>query len=78
MRMTTLMERGHTTNSLQLSRKKDSQREVERQTSAVFSVELEGMCSICNWSREKRSVLSCTIAFMSPQLLNGSKPWICS
>lgn len=38
--------------------------------SADFSVGLQGMCSICNWSREKRFVLSCTVAFMSPQLLN--------
>ena len=43
MKMTTLMEKGHTTNSLQLSCKQDSQRKVERQTSAVFSLELEGM-----------------------------------
>lgn len=34
--------------------------------SAVFSVGLEGMCSIFNWDREKWFVLVRTMAFINP------------
>lgn len=43
----------------------------ERDMSAVFSVRLEGMCSICNWDREKWFVLGCTTAFMNPRLMRA-------
>lgn len=39
--------------------------------SAVFSVGLEGMCSIFNWDREKWFVLGCTTAFMNPLLMRA-------
>lgn len=33
---------------------------------------LQGMCGVCNWSREKSFVLSCTAAFMGAQLASGA------
>lgn len=60
----------------------DSHREVEIELSAVFSVQLEGMCTIFNWGREKCFVLGCTVAFMNLQLLQDldsflTHGWIC-
>lgn len=39
--------------------------------SAVFSVGLEGLCSIFNWDRGKWFVLGCTTAFMNPLLMRA-------